>query len=334
MYLSERILTLGQTFLELSELEKLCEFEQYSEFAESVKNLIYDGIIKPVGNAATNGMFPPLKTRYRICRKKEDNSEIIEEIMKLEPDYEPSKYLSKIELYKKHRDLLHNLRTYVRERGTQLKEIMSKNERAYAIWGNEKILDSTECKSMLKFIGWEDKLNYYKTPEPFFEYLCNGANSENILVLENKDIWFSLRKLFMETPGRVLFDQKFDGLLYGEGKRITRDGAFEDSSGSFCKPPQFFYWGDLDYEGIGIFQGISHHSVHLFAPGYLEMLKLVKGNIPYGKQHKPLSDMSKFLAYFDEPATREIKNILENDAYIPQEICNYQTLKAALKVGM
>jgi hypothetical protein len=42
-------------------------------------------------------------------------------------------------------------------------------------------------------------LNYYETPEPFFTYdIAHGdknTNRRNILVIENKDTWHTLRRI-------------------------------------------------------------------------------------------------------------------------------------------
>jgi hypothetical protein len=220
---------------------------------------------------------------------------------------------------------------YAQNRGAELGQSMSKNERAYAIWGFEKHLDDATCKSMLRFTGWDDKLNYYSTPEPFLDYLCSGADTRNILILENKDIWFSLRKLFMENKSACrLYGEPIDGLLYGEGNKITRPGALEDyASDGFLSPPSFFYWGDLDYEGIGIYLKISRFPARLFVPGYMAMLAHAREQNPTRARtdQAPPPQMGEFLKRFDNRSASEIETLLGAGKYIPQEICNYPRLR-------
>ena len=337
MELSSKILGLGSATITLIELEQLCKPPDYGKFVSTLDELVKIGVIRPIGSPKdTNGKFPPLRRRYRICKPKADNTDIQNEIMRLGPDFSPSEYLTRIPLYIKHRELLLPLREYVQKHGANLSEIMSKNERAYAIWGNEKQLDDSLCKSMLSFIHWENRLNYYHTPEPFFDYICSGSETKSILILENKDIWFTLRKLFMEnsaSKGFYLYGQFFDGLAYGEGKKITRPGALESYAEGFRAPPLFCYWGDLDYEGIGIYLNVSYPSVKLFVQGYLAMIN-------YGGKRRltkcrtrqtPPEGIEVFLRQFDQEAVKKILQLLESGAYIPQEICAYPQLKEALE---
>ena len=184
------ILNSDSASIMLVDLERLCKPSDYSEFVSTINVLIDECVIRPMGSAKdTNGKIPPLRSRYRICKPKADHSNIQNEILRLGAEFNPSGYLTRIPLYIKHRELLLDLRKYVQEQGFHFSETMSKNERAYAIWGNEKQLDDRLCQSMLKFIGWENRLNYYYTPEPFFDYICCGAETKSLLVLENKDIW-------------------------------------------------------------------------------------------------------------------------------------------------
>jgi hypothetical protein len=317
----------------LDELERLCGLPDYNDFVMKINGFIESGLLRRMGKD-TNGKYPPLHSRYRICREEPDMSGVKDEIMRLGSDFNPSGYLSDIPLYIKHRELLASLRGYAREKRAELELSMSRNERAYAVWGNEKQLDDPVCKRMLRFTGWESRLNCYATPEPFLDYLCGGANTKSVLILENKDIWFSLRKLFMEKKAPCLvYGVMFDGILYGEGKKITRPGALEEySREGFSASPSFWYWGDLDYEGIGIYLAISAFPVKLFTPGYAAMLERAGSRTlthMRTAQAQP-RQFESFLGYFDGETARAIRSILESGKYIPQEICNYPCLRNAL----
>lgn len=333
---TEKILHKKAATITLAELEKICHAADYSDFVAEITGLIKSSIIRPMGKE-TNGKFPPLSSRYHICRPLPDDSAIKDEILRLGPSFNPSGYLSHIPLYYKHRELLRPLYEYALHKSTELTLRMSKNERAYAIWGNEKQLDDALCQSMLRYTGWESKLNYFRTPEPFLDYLCNGAETKNILILENKDIWFSLRKLFMENKTAFsLYNQRFDGILYGEGKKIARSNALAGyTQESFLTQPALYYWGDLDYEGIGIYLMICIDQVQLFVPGYMAMLEYAKAQ-PLSKckttQTAP-PGLDEFLRCFSRESAGEIKSILEAGKYIPQEICNHPRLKANIRLN-
>lgn len=319
--------------ISLHELERLCGAPGYSALVAEIRGFVGEGLLRPMGKD-TNGMAPPLHSRYRICRVAQGLDDVKNEIMRLGPEFHPSGYLANIPLYMKHRDLLQRLILYARNNGAELLEGMSKNERAYAIWGNEKQLDDAVCRGMLRFTGWESKLNYYHTPEPFLDYLCNGADTKAILILENKDIWFSLRKIFMERKSPcLLYGTRFDGLLYGEGKKITRAGALEEyAKEGFSSCPAFSYWGDLDYEGISIFLKVSAFPAYLFTPGYMAMLehggKQVLTSMRAAQQPPP--GMGGFLKYFDMQSAAKIQTVLDAGRYIPQEICSYPRLSRAV----
>ncbi|MDR1558412.1 MAG: hypothetical protein LBS84_01710 [Clostridiales bacterium] len=281
-------------------------------------------------------MVPPLRRRYRIIRPKTDYAAVRDEILRLRSDFNPSGYLAHIPLYLKHKELLLTLQDYVRKYPDALDESMSKNERAYAVWGYEKQLDDSLCKNMLRFINWENRLNYYHTPEPFFDCLCRGIYTESVLALENKDIWFSLRKLFSKNPqskGFYLYGCFFDAIVYGEGKKITRPDALEGYAQAFRSPPRVRYWGDLDYEGIGIYLNISKPDITPFVSGYAAMLRYADERplTRCGTAQIPPSDMDAFTRHFDSDTAAKILSLLEAGLYIPQEICGYPRLISALE---
>lgn len=321
----------------LNELSRLCRATDYEKLVFEIKQLTENGLLQPMGRN-TNGMIPPLHNRYRIHREEPDDSAVKNEILHLNPEFNPSGYLSNISLYKKHRTLLKQLNDYLCTNSAELSQPMSKNERSYAIWHNEKQMDDSLCKSMLHFTGWENKLNFYNTPEPFFDYLCNGTSTKTVLILENKDIWFSLRRLFMENEkSGTLYGQKFDGLLYGEGRKINRTNALEQySCEGFHEQPVFYYWGDIDYEGIDIYLKISAFPVHLFTPGYMAMLNYSRAcRITQTRtDQKVPCQIDKFLNFFGKQNADEIQAILEEGKYIPQEICNYPRLRDAFSTAL
>ena len=131
----------------------------------------------------------------------------------------------------------------------------------------------------------------------------------------------------------LLYGQLIEGLLYGEGKKITRKGALEDySKEGFSIRPTFYYWGDLDYEGIGIFLSIAGFPVRLFTPGYVAMLQNCLGEPPSHcrTSQTPPQRMDEFLKNFDSTGSKQVTALLESGKYIPQEICNYPRLAAAI----
>ena len=100
---------------------------------------------------------------------------------------------------------------------------------------------------------------------------------------------------------------------------------------------KIFYFGDLDYEGIGIYENFattygSRYDIRLFRIAYEKMLeKAIRigiDNLPVTKEGQNRRIDNLFLSQFSQPQQSVIKEILECDRYIPQEILNINDFKA------
>lgn len=248
-------------------------------------------------------------------------------------------YLKHPKVYQKHRELLLPLNKFLTQHSDMLNETISKNERAYQIWNDEKILDNSLCKSVIKFNHLDERLNYYLTPEPFFDYIHKKKDKMNILIIENKDTWYTMRKVMNSLSGECcLANAEIDGLLYGEGNKITKEKALEEYENQVIQRKcSFFYWGDLDYTGIEMFERVlsqNHNtSIQLFTKIY-EMMIEKKEIDALGKiKHKQNSNISLelFLKSFNSSYQEKIRRILEENRYIPQEVIHAAILKKLCK---
>ena len=318
------------TFLSLDQLREWISPANYRELHNTIAQLQETGLLRPVGSPRNNnGMVPPLRLKYRILHPARDDSDVLEEIKQLSTELNISGYLKRPVLYRKHRDILLPLSRYLKNSRSRLDVPMSKNERAFSIWNREKVLDSAHCQSVLRFNRWENRLNYYPTPEPFFDYLA-GDEIHALLILENKDTWYTLRRLLLQFPEKHrLFGVRLDGVVLGEGRKATRPHALEEYASLLPNQrPQFLYFGDLDYAGIDIFLSVSAEnpslSVSLFLPAYQAMLKRSQ-KVGYGKSHtgqtKP-ERLPDFLGLFSPKEADEIETLLASGRYLPQEILN------------
>ncbi len=322
------------TFLSLDQLREWISPANYRELHNTIAQLQETGLLRPVGSPRNNnGMVPPLRLKYRILHPARDDSDVLEEIKQLSTELNISGYLKRPVLYRKHRDILLPLSRYLKNSRSRLDVPMSKNERAFSIWNREKVLDSAHCQSVLRFNGWENRLNYYPTPEPFFDYLTGyltGDEIHTLLILENKDTWYTLRRLLLQFPEKHrLFGARLDGVVLGEGRKAARPHALEEYASLLpYQPPQFLYFGDLDYAGIDIFLSVAAEnpslSVSLFLPAYQAMLRRSR-KVGYGKSHtdqtKP-ERLPDFLRLFPPEEADEIKTLLAGGRYLPQEILN------------
>lgn len=94
----------------------------------------------------------------------------------------------------------------------------SLNERSFQIWQQEKFL-AQEGQRLLKNVGLTlDDLNIYETAEPLAYYSVSKETPQNILIIENKDTFYSLRKHMIEGHQQILgFPMKT--LIYAGGKK-------------------------------------------------------------------------------------------------------------------
>lgn len=328
--------------IELSEIIRNST-EDYEEVVEGVRRFVEEGTLLPVKASGLNGRRPALYNRYKILRPEKDYKEIYVSIKLLHARFDHQYYLSHPEQYLSSREDLEALSEYLWKRSSELQTPMSINERSFSIFGKEKLLKSVENQFSTTFkmkgFTFED-LNTYPTPEPFFEYIHPSLSEGEILIVENKDTWYTLRKIMKEENMPILFGIPFKVLLYGEGKKITRQSGrlreyIEEVLGE--NPYSFYYFGDLDYEGISIYQEAKEKNpeveIRLLLEAYELMLeeKCLKA-YPDTRDHRaPRADLDSFLSHFRSEHQEKILHILEKGQYIPQEILNYKILKSKMK---
>lgn len=289
-----------------------------------------------VSSSKTNGMNPPLYNKYKVLPLKEDNKNFIEEInYALYFSFSKSYYLNNIDIYKVDRPYITALTNYFRENKLKLNTPMSINERSYDIWREEKFLKDGSGKRILKNLGIiiED-LNVYYTPEPFVYFSANKSSEQRVLILENKDTWYTLRKLMLEGEN-IFIGEHIDTIIYGAGKGIEKSlEDFEATAPEYLKSLiELLYWGDIDYEGIAIYERVKDRyrdmlNIKLFKGAYELMLSLSKSRtlaLSKDNQNKNIKDI--FFSELNRENAEEINDILSNGLYIPQEIVNYEILK-------
>ncbi len=317
--------------------------ETYEEAAGEIRKLVEEGILIPVKASGFNGRSPVLYNKYKIVRSDKDFTEAFSKIKLLHARFDHQYYLTHPEHYLSNTEEIDALSSFLWKRSLELKAPMSINERSFSIFGKEKLLKSIEHQFStyfrMKGFTLED-LHTYPTPEPFFEYIHPEIEKGEILIIENKDTWYTLRKIMREDDKPILFGIPFKVLLYGEGKKITRQSGrlreyIEEILGE--ERPDFYYFGDLDYEGISIYQEakMKNPEVHikLLVDAYEAMLE-VHPMTEYPKtrdQRAPRADLESFLSHFKTDHQEKIVRILEKGQYIPQEILNHKILRSRMK---
>lgn len=318
----------------LEELKKKCPGGDYMELYAYIMELVSSGAVKPVKASGANGKTPALYRDYWLMEEEPDYAELTEELTyALTPMISNDYYLAHLDVYEKERDQVLRLNAFLRDRREALDEWESINERSFEIWGQEKFLKKGGGMTLLKHCGIEPGfLHYYETTEPMAVYTHTRQVPQNLLILENKDTFYSMRRHLLEE-GDMILGVKVGTLIYGAGKGILR--SFRDFS--VCAEPymqnkenHIFYLGDLDYEGIGIYENLAEffsqvHEILPFVPGYRAMLEkaAVLGGtafLPLTKEGQNRGISTVFFSFFPIEERARMGEILEGGRYIPQEI--------------
>ncbi len=309
----------------------------YINLYDYIRQRLDAGALKPVKASGLNGKRPALYREYWISEAAKDYSALKEELKYgLHPLLSVDYYFSHPEAYEQDRPWTRMLSDYLKNRSDALACRESVNERSFEIWRREKFLTKGPGKKILKRCGLTmDFLNVYETGEPLAYYSHTRQTPQNMLILENKDAFYSMRQHMLEGNSRIL-GVDLGTLIYGGGKRILR--SFRDFN--TCVEPYMkeksnaiYYFGDLDYEGVGIYESLAEMFgeswvIRPFCPAYEKMLEKAQQNVrlPETKELQNRNISGAFFSYFEDGAQKQMREILARDAYIPQEIINISDL--------
>ena len=139
---------------------------------------------------------------------------------------------------------------------------------------------------------------------------------------------------------RTICGEPVGTLIYGAGKGII--AAFSDlelSGEPYMTAPEntVLYFGDLDYEGIGIYEHFAavygaQYDIAVFKNAYVQMLAKAKcigiDCLPRTKEGQNRKLDHVFFSQFSQAQQDNIKEILECGRYIPQEILNIEDMQS------
>lgn len=338
----------------LEEIEQKYHINDYKLLIQKILDLIEEEKIKPIKASKKNGKSPSLYKEYWIVKPKKDLSAYKDEILyQLVPSISTDYYLKHLPQYEQDREWVLMLNSYLRNKKENLNISVSMNERSFAIWNREKFLKSESGTKILKRckITIAD-LNIYDTTEPMAYYSASKHEPQNILIIENKDTFYSMRRYLISNNNKKIIGLQIGTLIYGAGKGILKSfqdfaGTVEDDDRIFCRVMEpymlnrqnsIYYFGDLDYEGIGIYENLartfkSQLEIKPFTNAYQAMLEKAKccAKLPKTKEKQNRNITDYFFSYFEDSYAIQMKEILESDSYIPQEILSYTDLQSYKK---
>lgn len=319
--------------ISLEEISRNYKLEEYQELYDKILMLISGGEIKPVRASGLNGKKPALYKEYWLIEKRESAEAFLEELSFLYvPAISTDYYLRHIRQYQEDREWLLLLNEYLKNHRKKLQIPMSMNERSFDIWHREKFLKEEQGRKILKRCGIPiAALNLYQTTEPLAYYVHTRNTPQNMLIVENKDTFYSMRRQLLSGKEEIL-GMKVGTLIYGAGKGILR--SFEDFT--VCGEPYMrkdanaiYYFGDFDYEGILIYESLTRFfqdicEIRPFCQAYLEMLEKAYEigikELPFTKEGQNQNIGTIFFSYFSDTQREQMNRILVQKRYIPQEI--------------
>lgn len=317
--------------ISLSDLQGLLLVESISELFDYVNTLVSDGALTPIKASGRNGNLRyQLYEQYRITLKDEADKRL-SEVSQLHPSLLKNGYLAaNPSVFLKNYDDIRAVSAYLFRNRTM--SGMSKKERSFDIFGEEKRLDDSSL--MNKIGATPELLCYYETPEYCFnDYIPERKRNMVLLICENKDIWFNIRRRMFEDGASTLFGCKIDGVVYGSGEKASGNNYLTQYSQFMgAENVSYLYWGDIDRAGLTIFQrAVSANpavDIRLFVEGYRRMLQLAAGRrIPNSDDKRGFAyDFSDVYALFSDDERGLLAHYIEENKRVPQEIVNYEIL--------
>lgn len=309
----------------------------YTSFVQTIELLVAKNILRPVKAWKLNGMNPPLYNGYQIISLRDELNPIIKQnlLTQYHPAMNTAYYLNHQADYEQDKIYLSALNCFLKENAqfTTLPAI-TVNERSFQIFHDEKWLASKHGHNVLQRVGLTFKdLCCYPTYEPFFYYQRKIANTSeiNVLIIENKDTFFSLKSLFQN--GVYSWNNiPFTLLIYGEGRKIQKSFSFFWELNEYQQyKPRFYYFGDLDPEGISIWHQLQKQEAVEFKPFvffYNALFEKYAHIAPKVRKEQRFLQQAveSFLTYFSTSQSKLMLNILKEGRYLPQEGLNYQLL--------
>ncbi|MBR5091015.1 MAG: hypothetical protein IK093_16430 [Ruminiclostridium sp.] len=306
------------------------------ELYETITDLVGSGSLKPVYNSGQNGNRKyPLYKKYRIVVEDCVSPETAAQINRLHPALLKSGHLSSHpKEYTDNREILEKLSRYLFHGRPDIP--VSRKERSFEIFGREKILDDSGVKTLLRNLDITEKdLCFYDTPEYcFHDYIPERKDSMVLLICENKDIWFNIRRCMFEDNYRSLFGVPIDGVVYGSGNEVSQKrGALAEYVRFMGGPDvKFLYWGDIDREGFDIFRRTREVNpsldIRLFIPGYRKMIGRARNleNEDSPSSKKEGVSFENLIADFLPDEKEFLNTVFAENKLVPQEIIPYTLL--------
>lgn len=341
----------------LEQLEKLFESSsvRYGEFAEAVAELTAEGLLAAVRAAGRNGRQPSLACRYRVnaAPLRRDHQQRLQQLrLTLYPAISLDAYFRLSEAdFAADWPWIERVDRRLREHGLPTEPAPSA-ERSFELAGDEKWLDEGGGKTLLERVGLWDKLLVQPARDPLMMAVnpnalfrlksapsalpAQPAKSEESdaardkpclhLIVENKATFHALLPMLPDT--------RFHTLIYGCGNKIV--GNMDMFHLQYPLPGSthlFYYFGDIDHEGIRIWHEVAAQCGAVPALPFYERCLAKPPAFGKTNQRRHEGAVQSFLAYFREEERARLSACLQEGGYYPQEALSAHELRSIWRSG-
>ncbi len=244
--------------------------ESKEQFLHIIQSLIDENILIPLKKATLVQQYGRLPNKYTIHRSSIEDTfspltnEYRAELLSLASPIKIDYYATHAAQYAKDRDFILRIDELICQKN---KEELTVNERSYILFKDEKAISmpqdaAVDGRTILKNLKLSlEDIQAKKVYEPFFYteknfFSLEGHETRTVLIVENKDTFWTLQDAL--KSGELEY---VNLVVYGEGHAIKQKFAYFEMIGG-SPSDKYFYFGDLDQEGIFIFNSLTKQFPH------------------------------------------------------------------------
>lgn len=310
----------------LAELESLFTGDtDYSTFAAIITELVSSNILIEKNKKANNGREISLALKYGINKYKlrEDLINIIQSYsIKVSKEIDLQEYYNlSEETWNLDLPYIKKINEYITQKGLPT-EYATTPERSFHIMEDEKWIDEKSGKALLNRLKLWEKLKISTNSDPLMMAVnskqFNNKTEYKHLIVENKATFMALIDTLQET--------EFTSLIFGCGWKIVSNINMLEKQLGIKGTHKLYYFGDLDNEGISIWNSLNERVVANVATAFYS--ELLKKSDSKGKetQLKNQEALNNFLLNVNNEEKKKVTGILDAGGYLPQEALNKEEL--------
>lgn len=323
----DKIVGMKNSYITLDMLEKLAASGQtYEQFGHEILDLETEELLVAIKKAGRNNKIPSIAYKYRINKallKKDVHQDIETKRFRLHAILELDEYFHlPPEEWEHDYPFIEKINTYIENCGLPNSEVPAP-ERSLALVGDEKWIQEKGGRKVLERLKVWDALKIIPVSDPLaFIIDPNKINNSHHfhLIVENKTAFDGLSLAVKNT--------QFTTLIYGQGYKITKGiDYFHKQLPLEHVTHTFYYFGDIDWEGIKIwYQLTNNFEAKLAIPFYLACIDKTPTTLKTNQ--KPSEEATQsFLSFFGRVHQEKMIAALENQQYWPQEVISSDELK-------